>query len=326
MDGEHRQQDQDGGHHADHGGLLGAGHVVVDPQGQGPHARPRGERGDHDLVEGEGEREQCARRQRRAQLRKGDVQEGAEGVRPEVHGRRLLGGGGTAQPGGDVVEDHDDAERGVTDDGEQPEPHPERLKDRPERRAVRPGAAPAVGRRGRGRARRAALTAGQLRGAPPPVVSEPHRGERLPGAAHPIGAGRLAHPEPVGDALLHRHVRKQGVVLEDGVHLAREGRQVGDVPPGEFDPALVGLFEPRDQPQQRGLARAGRPEQGEELAVPDPQVDPGHRGRVPEGLPYLPRPSRMPLHGPQPFQAPAGSSREDGNVRLVPQDRRVLPA
>ncbi len=157
------------------------------------------------------------------------------------------------------------------------------------------------------------------------MVREADRGERLPGAAHPLGAGHLAHPEPVGDVLLHRHVREQGVVLEDGVHLAGEGRQVGDVPPGELDPAAVGPLEPRDQPQQGGLARTGGPEQGEELAVPDLQVDTGHRGRVPEGLPYLPQPDRIPLHGPQPFQAPAGSSREDRNARFVRQDPRVLP-
>ena len=37
--------------------------------------------------------------------------------------------------------------------------------------------------------------------------------------------------------------------------------------------AAVGLVEAGDQPQQRGLAAAGRAEEGEELAGPDREVD-----------------------------------------------------
>jgi hypothetical protein len=72
-------------------------------------------------------------------------------------------------------------------------------------------------------------------------------------------------------------VREEGVVLEHGVRLALVGRHRGDVASAELDPATIRPLEAGDQPEQRGLPRAGRTEQGEELALLDGQVDPVDR-------------------------------------------------
>ena len=47
------------------------------------------------------------------------------------------------------------------------------------------------------------------------------------------------------------------------------GRRSGDVATAKHDPALVGPLETREQPQQRGLAATGRPQEGEELVGVD---------------------------------------------------------
>ena len=77
---------------------------------------------------------------------------------------------------------------------------------------------------------------------------------------------------------------KQRVVLEDGVHVAVERRHAGHVTAVEQDAPLGGLLEAGDHAQRRGLARAGRAEHREELAVRDVEVDAGDRLHVAEAL------------------------------------------
>ena len=48
--------------------------------------------------------------------------------------------------------------------------------------------------------------------------------------------------------------------------------------------ARIGPVEAGDDPQQRGLARPGRPEQRQQFAVTDPQVDMIERGKAAELL------------------------------------------
>ena len=57
------------------------------------------------------------------------------------------------------------------------------------------------------------------------------------------------------------------------MHVAPVRGQLRDVLAGDEDAALVGLLEPRDQAQRRGLARAGRAEQREEFAGVNGEVD-----------------------------------------------------
>src|SRR5215813_7055643 len=68
------------------------------------------------------------------------------------------------------------------------------------------------------------------------------------------------------------HVREQPEILE---HAANAAAQVGDLPvvqPGQIlsghvDPPLRRALLPQDQPQERGLARARRADQEDELAL-----------------------------------------------------------
>ena len=98
----------------------------------------------------------------------------------------------------------------------------------------------------------------------PRALADPALGSR---PCRPCAAG--AEGDVVGD----RHVREQGVVLEDRVHVAPVGRDLGDVLALEADLPRRRLLEAGDHAQGGGLATARRPEQGEELAALDGDVD-----------------------------------------------------
>ena len=115
------------------------------------------------------------------------------------------------------------------------------------------------------------------------AAAEPGQADHLQrpvGLLPPLRPGDVAHPQPVLDVLRHRHVREQRVVLEHGVDVPGVRRHPGDVAAGELDPPGVRQLEPGDEPEQGGLARPGRPEQGEELPGPHHQVDVRERGHV----------------------------------------------
>ena len=57
-----------------------------------------------------------------------------------------------------------------------------------------------------------------------------------------------AATEAEGDVLEHREMRKEGVGLEDRVHVALVRRQPADLFAGEVDGALGGLLEATDHP------------------------------------------------------------------------------
>ena len=63
------------------------------------------------------------------------------------------------------------------------------------------------------------------------------------------------------------------------------GGSARHVAPGDLDPALVLRVEAGDGAQQRGLAAAGRPEEADELAAPDLEIDRLQGGEGAEALP-----------------------------------------
>ena len=79
-------------------------------------------------------------------------------------------------------------------------------------------------------------------------------------------------------------MRKERVLLEDRVHVATMGRNVGDVFAAEKDGALVGDFEARHDPQERRLAATGRSEEGDELSLRDVERHAVDGDRVAEPL------------------------------------------
>ena len=90
----------------------------------------------------------------------------------------------------------------------------------------------------------------------------------------------LADLEREGDILVDRHVREQRVVLEHHADVALVRRRVVDRPTVEHDLAVRDALEAGEHHQAGGLARAGRPEQGQELAARDVQVEVAHDQRL----------------------------------------------
>ncbi len=101
-----------------------------------------------------------------------------------------------------------------------------------------------------------------------------------------FGCSHLADFQAIGDVLANRHVGEQGIVLEYHADAAFFNRQVGDVIVAEqHAAAVVGKFQPGNQPQRGGLAAAGRPQQHQRFAGMDFKVDRLQRGcAAAEGL------------------------------------------
>jgi hypothetical protein len=93
---------------------------------------------------------------------------------------------------------------------------------------------------------------------------------------------RRQHVEPEGDILGHRHVAEQGILLEHEADAAPLHRQVGNIFSAEADMPPIGMFEPRDDPQQGGLARTRWAQQRHELAFGQIDADPFERGEIAE--------------------------------------------
>src|ERR1019366_7322510 len=104
---------------------------------------------------------------------------------------------------------------------------------------------------------------------------EADHSKRVSDALAAFLGGDLADDESVGHVLGDVHMRKQRVILEDGVDVALERRLVADVFTQEQDPAGRRELEPGNHPERGGLARPGWPEHREELSVADVEVDPG---------------------------------------------------
>ena len=104
-------------------------------------------------------------------------------------------------------------------------------------------------------------------------AAEADRLEHLGGALAALGPADALHLQAVLDVLLHGEVREQRVVLEDGVDVAVVGRRARDVLSAEQHRTARRQFEPGDHAQHGGLARPRRPEQREELALADLEVD-----------------------------------------------------
>jgi hypothetical protein len=137
-----------------------------------------------------------------------------------------------------------------------------------------------------------ALTAGELGRL---AAAEPGQADHLQRAVYLLasfGLPDVPHAEAVLDVLADRHVRKQRVVLEHGVDVPVVRRNARDVGAAQLDPAGLGALEPGDQPQQGGLPRPGRAQQGEELTGPHGQFHIGERDHI-----AVPFPQTHDIHG-----------------------------
>jgi hypothetical protein len=108
------------------------------------------------------------------------------------------------------------------------------------------------------------------------AVLEAGQADQLEHRARParaLGLPEAALLEAVGDVVAHAQVREERVGLEHRVDVALVGGQPGDVVPADPHLAFVGPLEARDQAQRRRLPAPRRPEEREELARPDLEVD-----------------------------------------------------
>src|SRR3954452_917894 len=171
----------------------------------------------------------------------------------------------------------------------------------------------------RARATPLLLTAGELVRIPVATVGQPDQLEQLRRPAALLRLAAPAHAQPEGHVLGHGEVREEAVGLEDHPHVALVRRGVGDVPPVEQHPALVGGVEARDRPQRRRLPAARRAQERQELAARDVQVEPveGHHGAVPAGQPLQPdgHPRALPQVGGAGDAVGGSRAHEDSFVR-----------
>ena len=97
--------------------------------------------------------------------------------------------------------------------------------------------------------------------------------EHLERPLAPFRGGNPPYAEPISNVVRDVHVRKERVVLEHGIDVALEGRNVGDVDTVEQHLPAVRVIEARDQPQTGRLAGAGRAQKREKLARRDRERD-----------------------------------------------------
>ena len=141
-----------------------------------------------------------------------------------------------------------------------------------------------LGGQGPGQGHALPLTAGKLAGIARLLLLQADQMQQLADAHLHLVIGPAAHTQAEGDVFEHRHVAKQGVVLEDEADVAFAGRVIGDVLIVIMNRAAIGRFQPRDDPQQRRLAAAGRPQQGQQAAGGNLDADAVQGGELAETL------------------------------------------
>jgi len=92
------------------------------------------------------------------------------------------------------------------------------------------------------------------------------------------------HTEAEGDVLEDAHVSEQRVMLKDEADVALAGMHAGRVVAVKGDRAGVRRLEAGDDTEQRRLAGAGRPEQRQQLAGVDLEVDAVDGDKIAEAL------------------------------------------
>ena len=128
------------------------------------------------------------------------------------------------------------------------------------------------------------LATGQLFGAAVCEILQLDQRQRIAHAGLDLGLGNAAGAHAVSHVLRHRHMREQGIVLKHDADLSTVRRHLGDQIAVDEKLSLIGLQKARNQVQKRGLAAAGRAQQGQELSLADLQPDGLQRGGLAEGL------------------------------------------
>ena len=122
------------------------------------------------------------------------------------------------------------------------------------------------------------LTAGELVRIPIRHPLQPDLTQRGEGAFAYLGCGNLTYAQRIGDVVEHCLVRPQRVRLEHQPEpplLRRHhGRTAEEDALPKLDVALVGMIQPGDGAQDRGLPASAGPEQRDHLAFAQREGDP----------------------------------------------------
>jgi hypothetical protein len=100
-----------------------------------------------------------------------------------------------------------------------------------------------------------------------------HQVERAADTRADLGVRLPAHLQRERDVVPHRHVGEQRVVLEDDADVAVLGRHARDRASVDRNLALGRSGESSHHHERGGLARSAGPEERDELAAPDVQID-----------------------------------------------------
>ncbi|MNM42719.1 hypothetical protein D3C81_535640 [compost metagenome] len=117
------------------------------------------------------------------------------------------------------------------------------------------------------------LTAGQLRRVTLGEGVELDHAQDFFDPVADVAFVQTAHGQRERQVLGDRHVREQRVILEHHADVTLVRRHVVDGAPGQQDFTRSRCFETGEHHQAGGLAGAGRPEQGEEFAFANVQVE-----------------------------------------------------
>src|SRR6266508_3724718 len=102
--------------------------------------------------------------------------------------------------------------------------------------------------------------------------------------------GQLLKLQGIGDIVMNRHVRPDGVVLENHADGSKLSGHVDSIRsrvhagPADVNFALARFFEPRDASQDRAFATTARPEQRKKFFVLDGKADGMRRDDLPVSL------------------------------------------
>ena len=143
-------------------------------------------------------------------------------------------------------------------------------------------------------------------------------------AAADLGLGVAPVAQAEGHVLEHRHVGVERVVLEDHRDVAVLGLELVDQALADPDLAAGDLLEAGDHAQGRALAAARGPDQHDELAIGDREVDAGDRGH--RAIALAQPPDRYRRHPFIPLGSLATAQVRFGGMGTSAQGRVSMPA
>ena len=117
------------------------------------------------------------------------------------------------------------------------------------------------------------LTAGKLEGQPVQAVAQVQQCRHALYRLGQLLPWDMQIPQRKGNVVENRKMRVKAVILKNHSHIPVLRRHSGHVLSVKENTAHRRRLQPAQQPQQRGLAAAGGPQQNQKFPVPDGKVD-----------------------------------------------------